>query len=164
MTLGAPRNYHPKWKFTVRIDSISVANFQSCSELASEYGEVQQWEGGSIIPYKTPGRLTYDDITLARGVTGSTELYDWHKAVGGSIEVGGTPAEPAFKRNLDIVQLDRTGVNVRVWRVFGCWPKRFVAGDWDNEADENVIEQLVLAYDYFQLRSAPISVARGSLG
>jgi hypothetical protein len=28
---------------------------------------------------------------------------------------------------------------------------KFVAGDWDNEADENVIESVTLTYDYFEL-------------
>jgi hypothetical protein len=27
----------------------------------------------------------------------------------------------------------------------------FVAGDWDNEADENVIESVTLTYDFFEL-------------
>ena len=56
-----------------------------------------------------------------------------------------------FKRNVEIFQYDRTGVMQRKWRLYGCWPKRFVAGDWDNDADENVIETLVLAIDYFEL-------------
>jgi hypothetical protein len=28
---------------------------------------------------------------------------------------------------------------------------KFVAGDWDNEADENVIESVTLTYDFFEL-------------
>ena len=27
----------------------------------------------------------------------------------------------------------------------------FVAGEWDNESDENVIEQVTLTYDFFEL-------------
>jgi cytochrome c oxidase assembly protein Cox11 len=32
-----------------------------------------------------------------------------------------------------------------------AWPVTFVAGDWDNEADENVIESITLTYDFFEL-------------
>ena len=32
-----------------------------------------------------------------------------------------------------------------------AWPTKFVAGEWDNESDENVIEQVRLAYDFFEL-------------
>jgi len=28
---------------------------------------------------------------------------------------------------------------------------KFVAGNWDNEADEYVIESVTLTYDYFEL-------------
>ncbi|MBC7172782.1 MAG: phage tail protein, partial [Polyangiaceae bacterium] len=31
------------------------------------------------------------------------------------------------------------------------WPIKFVAGEWDNESDENVIEQVTLTYDFFEL-------------
>lgn len=149
--LGTARNYHPKFKFTVQIDGIELGSFQSCTELASEFAQIEQWEGGAIIPYKTPGRLTYDDVTLSRGVTGNTDLYQWHRSVGDAVSGIGLLGEVQIKRNLDIVQMDRVGGELRRWTLWGCWPKRYVAGDWDNDADENVIEQLVLAYDYFSL-------------
>ncbi|MDX9723014.1 MAG: hypothetical protein RBU37_19850 [Myxococcota bacterium] len=28
---------------------------------------------------------------------------------------------------------------------------KFVAGNWDNESDENVIESVTLTYDFFEL-------------
>jgi hypothetical protein len=28
---------------------------------------------------------------------------------------------------------------------------KFVAGEWDNESDENVIESVTLTYDFFEL-------------
>jgi hypothetical protein len=31
------------------------------------------------------------------------------------------------------------------------WPVKLVAGDRDNEADENVIESVTLTYDFFEL-------------
>ena len=33
----------------------------------------------------------------------------------------------------------------------GAWPVKFVAGSWDNESDENVIESVTLTYDFFEL-------------
>ncbi len=32
-----------------------------------------------------------------------------------------------------------------------AWPIKFVAGEWDNESDENVIESVTLTYDFFEL-------------
>ena len=84
-----------------------------------------------------------------------------------------------YKRNLDIVQQDRDGTTLRRWSLSRAWPVKLrprfasavlrtrpsgsrpvcsrrsqavvVAGDWDNEADENVIESVTLSYDYFEL-------------
>jgi len=56
-----------------------------------------------------------------------------------------------YKRNLSIVQLDRDGETLRRWNIFGAWPTQYVAGEWDNDSDEKVIEMVTLPYDYFEL-------------
>ena len=55
-----------------------------------------------------------------------------------------------YKRNIDIVQQDRDGTTLRRWTLSGAWPVKFVAGDWDNESDENVIEA-VKSFALFRL-------------
>jgi hypothetical protein len=32
-----------------------------------------------------------------------------------------------------------------------CWGNEALAGEWDNESDENVIESVTLTYDFFEL-------------
>ena len=41
---------------------------------------------------------------------------------------------------------------LRRWTLTRAWPVKFVAGDWDNDADEIVIESVTLTFDFFQLR------------
>lgn len=155
-TIGTVRSFHKKFKFVVEIDGIAAnvtgggTGFQKCSELSVEVAKVEYSEGGSLIPDKSPGRLTYSDVTLERGSTNSQEMYDWFKSVAdGASNVGLLDAQ--YKRQVDIVQQDRDGSTLRRWRLYNAWPMKFVAGDWDNEADENVIEQVVLTYDFFEL-------------
>lgn len=147
--IGEPRKFHQKWKFIVEIDGFGSAGFQSCSELASEFADIDYSEGGAMIPDKQPGRLTVEDITLSRGATQDLDMYTWHRQVGDAASNAGL-VTPEFKRNLTIVQQDRDGRTLRRWRVFNAYPKRFVAGDWDNEADENVIESMVLRIDRYE--------------
>ena len=45
----------------------------------------------------------------------------------------------------------RQRATLRRWRLTGAWPVKFVAGEWDNNADENVIESVTLTYDVFTL-------------
>jgi phage tail-like protein len=149
--LGTPRSFHKKFKFVVEIDGVASAGFQKASELSVEIANVQYYEGGSLIPNKSPGRLTFADVTLERGATMDKDLFDWFTQVAeASANIG--LKEPFFKRNLDIVQQDRDGSTLRRWSLTGAWPVKFVAGDWDNEADENVIESVTLTYDFFELK------------
>jgi len=148
--IGTPRTFHKKFKFVVEIDGVASAGFQKCSELSVEVANVQYSEGGALIPNKSPGRLTFADVTLERGATQDQDLFDWMTQVADASANAGLN-EPEFKRNLDIVQQDRDGSELRRWRLNNAWPVKFVAGDWDNEADENVIESVTLTYDFFEV-------------
>ena len=148
--IGTPRTFHKKFKYVVEIDGFTHAGFQKCSELSVEVANVQYFEGGSLIPNKSPGRLTFADVTLERGATMDRDLFPWLEMVAVAAANAGLN-EPAFKRNLDIVQQDRDGVTLRRWTLVRAWPVKFVAGEWDNESDENVIESVTLTYDFFEL-------------
>jgi phage tail-like protein len=148
--IGTPRTFHKKFKYVVEIDGFTYAGFQKCSELSVEVANVQYYEGGSLIPNKSPGRLTFADVTLERGATRDHDLFDWFQDVAITSSGLGLP-DVAYKRNLDIVQQDRDGVTLRRWTLVRAWPVKFVAGEWDNESDENVIESVTLTYDFFEL-------------
>ena len=148
--IGNPRSFHKKFKYIVEVDGVGHSGFQKCSELSVEVANVQYYEGGSIIPNKSPGRLTFADLTLERGATQDRDLFDWFQDVAVTASGLGLTGEN-FKRNLDIVQQDRDGTTLRRWSLSRAWPVKFVAGDWDNEADENVIESVTLSYDFFEL-------------
>lgn len=148
--IGQPRSFHAKFKFLVELDDIGHVGFQKCSELSAEIAKVEYFEGGSLIPHKSPGRLTFSDVTLERGATQDRDLYDWFNEVA-IMSSGLGLTGPFYKRNGDIVQQDRDGTTLRRWAITRAWPTKFVAGEWDNEADENVIESVTLTYDFFEL-------------
>ena len=56
-----------------------------------------------------------------------------------------------YMRNLDMVQQNRNGTTLQRWTLTGAWPVKLVAGEWDNESDENVIESVTLTYDFLEL-------------
>jgi phage tail-like protein len=148
--IGKPRSFHKRYKFVVQVDSLGSSAFQKCSELSVECANVQLFEGGSLIPNKSPGRLTFSDVTLERGATQDLELFDWFQDVAVTSSGLGLN-DNSYKRNLDIVQQDRDGSTLRRWTLTGAWPVKFVAGEWDNTSDENVIESVTLTYDFFEL-------------
>lgn len=142
---GVERVYFKKFKFVVEILGVKYAGFKSCSEIAFEVAKIEQWEGGSLIPNKSPGRVTIPDVTLERGATADIELYTWMQQV---VAMDAILLEPQHKRTIDVVQQDRKGNPVRRWTLVGAWPTKFVGGAWDNGSDENTMESVTLAYDY----------------
>jgi len=134
----------------VEIDGVARAAFQKASELSAEVAKVEYSEGGTLIPDKSPGRVTFADVTLERGATREQDLYDWFVDVV-NVAANSGLIDPIYKRMVDLVQQDRDGKVLRRWRLHNCWPTKFTAGEWDNEADENVIEMVVLTFDRFQL-------------
>ena len=147
--IGTPRTFHKRFLFIIESEFANVG-FQKCSELSVEASNIEYYEGGSLIPNKSPGRLKFADVTLERGATKDQDLFDWMSQVADASANAGL-VEPRFKRNLDLVQKDRDGSTLRRWSLSGAWPVKFVAGAWDNEADENVIESITLTYDFFTL-------------
>jgi len=148
--VGTPRSFHHKANFVVEVPGLGSAAFASCGELSVEAAVVTHWEGGRLIPYKAPGRLTFSDVDLQRGATKDRDLYDWFLEVANAASGRGL-ADAGYKRSVDIVQLDRDGETLRRWTLFNAWPSKFVAGEWDNDSDDVVIESVTLTYDYFTL-------------
>lgn len=147
--VGQPRSFDKKFKFLVRIDGIVSAAFQKCSELARELAVVEHFEGGALIPSKSPGRLTYPDITLERGAVFDPDLLVWFET--GAVASGGFGlVDPLYKRTLTVVQQDRDNTPIRLYRVIGAWVMRYTTGDWDNTVDEVRIEAVTLSYDFWE--------------
>jgi phage tail-like protein len=149
--IGNPKSFHHKFKFIVEIDLLGSAAFAKCSELSVEAANILYFEGGALIPNKSPGRLTFSDVTLERGATQDTDLFSWFQDI--ALASSGTGlVDPFYKRSGDIVQNDRDDSELRRWNLIRAWPTKFVAGDWDNDADELVMESVTLTYDWFELQ------------
>lgn len=147
--VGTPRIFQKKFAFIVEIERIQSAKFTKCSELSAEIAKVEQWEGGSLTPDKSPGRVTMSDVTLERGVAnGDSDLYDWWLDVV-KVSANSGLKTPEYKREVDIIQLDRDQSVLIRWVLDGAWPTKMVVGEWDNEADENVVEMMTLTFDSF---------------
>lgn len=149
--IGTPRSYFDKFKFRIEIDGVAYAGFSKCSELSVEVAKIEHWEGGSLIPDKSPGRATFADITLEQGATTDMDLYRWFEQVlDVSAGLGGRGVTGTlYKRNLEIILLDRADQIKQRWKVSQAWPTKFQAGEWDNNSDEKVITSVTLAYDKF---------------
>lgn len=149
--IGEPRHFHSRFRFLVEIDGVGSAAFQSCSDLKAEIAKIEYYEGGVIVPFKEPGRMSVADLTIERAATKDADLFAWFQSTSSAALNGGLRS-PFFKRTGSVVQFDRDNRTLRRWQLSGLWPTSFTAGAWDNGSDEFTMEQVVLTYDFFQLR------------
>lgn len=146
---GTKPSKHNKYAFLVEIPGFASASFQKCSELKRETEIGMIREGGSLIPHKQPGLVTYSDITLERGAFADQDMYAWAEQCGDAAQGSGL-VEPEYKRTIDIVQIDRARKPLVRYRLFGAFVKSHSPGDWDNETSEFVVEKLELTFDYYK--------------
>ncbi len=151
--MAQPRTWYKKYSFIIEIDGIARAAFKSCSDLRVNAETVAYREGGRLNAHKAPGLVEFPPITLERGKTDDFDLYNWFKdtfdAASGTGEV-----TPDLYRTFDIVQLDRKGNSVERYTVYDGWCQQYGAGDWDNDASEVAMEQVVIECDRWERAKA----------
>lgn len=139
--IASPTLVKQRFRFIVEVGGVQGASplrakFRSCSELSMELGKSEIYHGGSVLPFKMPGRITASDVTLESGATQDGSLYSWFAQAAAGI--GGGKAF-AFKRPVSIVEQDRDFSSLNRWHLAAAFPLKFVAGEWDNGSDEFTI-------------------------
>ena len=137
-------NPYANFNFVVEIDGIEVGAFSEV-DLPDATIETIEYRDGSDPgsgARKLPGRVSYSNVVLKRGLTGRTDLWNWFKATrDGALE----------RRNVAIVLLDEARKPVHRWLLQDAWPARFASSDLNARGNEVVIETLELAYEGLEL-------------
>jgi len=128
------------YNFRVEIDGITRAGFKSCSgmEISQNAGTYREGTDRSLIMRKIPGLVSVSDITLARGVTRDSELWQWRRKIASGV---------VDRRNMSIVLVDDTGNDMIRWNLRNCWPTKWTGPSLDATTDELAIETLVIAHE-----------------
>lgn len=126
-------------RFRVEIDGLTASEFLQVTGLESVTAIIDYREGTEA-PFarKLTGLTRYSNIVLKRGITESTELYDWRQSV---IE-GRTE-----RRNGAIILLDEDRNEVARWLFRSGWPCRLSGPDLDALGNEVAIETLEICHE-----------------
>jgi phage tail-like protein len=132
------------YNFSVELDGITRAGFRECSGLENSQNAREYREGTdrNLSVRKLPGLVTHSDVTLTRGVTADSKLWEWReKAMKGKVE----------RHDVSITLLDDTGEPKVTWNLFSAWPRQWTGPALNAAADEIAVEQLVLAYERIEV-------------
>ena len=157
----------PAYLFYVEITGVIVGLFTSCSGLGVSRQVETIGEGGvNDRNYALPGKVSYSNITLSRGLTISRELWNWFR--------NGLYDFQVKKLNLSIVQgasgqdlisaVTSSGNygTVKRWNVENAYPVSWKLSELStSNVNAVAIETLVLAHDGLSLSSVmgtPMSI------
>ncbi|MEO8539211.1 MAG: phage tail protein [bacterium] len=136
----------PGHNFKIEISGIQEAQFTECSgfEVKVEVTEVK--EGGvNDYVHKLPGRQSYSNVTLKRGMVNSIELWEWlHR-------VATKKAKKDEKKNISVVLYDAKGVEQLRWNLIAAYPVKWSSPSMQTSTSSIMVESLELAYQEFTL-------------
>lgn len=134
----AQTNPFRNFRFLVDIGGITAAGFADATIPDMTVAPVNYREGDDQnFGHKLSGLTTYGNISLKRGMTDSTELYEWHQQV---IDSGAEGARKSFS----LILTNEVGDETARWNVIDAWPTKYDASDMSAKGNDVVIETLDL--------------------
>ena len=130
--------------FRVEIDTIPSISFTEVLGLEALIAVVDYRTGDSAANFvsKLPGLGRYSNITLKRGFTQDTSLWEWmHNNLVGVLD----------RRNMSVVLQDSQSSDVLRWNFANAWPCRWAGPELKAECSAVAIETVEICYESFAL-------------
>ena len=135
---------YKNFKFQLMWDGRIVVGVSKVSALKRTTEVVKHREGGdNSTDRKSPGRTTYEAITLERGVTHDPEFERWANLVHPLDDPGMDLKN--FRKDLVLLLNNERGLTVKRYKLFRCWVSEYQAvPDLDANANQTAIEMMKL--------------------
>ena len=136
---------YAQFNFIVELDGIDVAGFTEIGGIAAESDIIEYREGADQpTARKLPGLLTYSNITLKKGYTTNTELWDWRKTTlhGMTERKGGA-----------IILLDEARQPVLRWNFVNGWVSKYEGPGLNSTTNEAAIEAIEISHEGVELEA-----------
>ncbi len=134
---------YKNFKFRVLLDNKPVLGVSKVSSLKRTTEVVKHRHGGeNSIDHKSPGRTSYEAVTMERGITHDLEFERWANLVH---NIDGDPAMDlaGYKKDLTLEVMNEKGQVALRYFLFRCWVSEFTAlPDLDANANAVAIENL----------------------
>jgi phage tail-like protein len=139
MTLAERKDPYLSSRFLVEITGLVVGGFSEVSGLQAET-EFEEIKEGGVNDYihKLPKITKYPNLTLKRGITNSTDLWQWHQdVINGRI----------VRKSGSIILMDSEGNEKWRWNFIDAYPTKWTGPDLKADGSNVAIEALELAHN-----------------
>lgn len=126
------------FRFVVEINGTQVGGFSEVTGLEVRT-EVDEYREGGVNDYvhKIAKETRYPNLTLKRGITDATELWEWHQqVVGGNIE----------RKTVSVVLLDALREEKWRWIFRDAYPVKWNGTDLNATGNTVAVESVELAH------------------
>lgn len=129
--------------FALDVDGVVSAYFKEASGFSNSSEVITHQavdaQGRSVIQ-KIPGDLTWDDISLRRGITDDTALWEWRqKVIDG--DVGSARA------NGSIIMFNQSNEEVARFNFTNGWPSSWKGPDVNSEDQSVAVEEITITHE-----------------
>jgi phage tail-like protein len=129
--------------FYVKLDSLATVAFREISGIGSENDVIVQHQvnsEGKATYVKVPGKLTWNNLVLKKGIDTDMSLWTWRNDV---INQG----VDKQRKNGSIYVVDVTGAAQTTWSIVNAWPCSYVVGTMVPDTNEMLLEEVHLAHE-----------------
>jgi phage tail-like protein len=122
----------------------AVGGFSDVSGIGTEITLMDYRQGNDKVNRvrKIPGLHKSSDVTLKRGIMGTTNFWDW---------VNATRTSPTTQRNIDITLNDEQGLPVVRWKLINARPMKWTGPTLAGKGGSDVaMEELVISAEGFE--------------
>jgi len=151
-----PREFpYQNFAFRVKIgtdDEKSIlAGFQEVSGLGAEVSVAEYRAGNSRenVPIKVFGLGKTADVTMKRGVVGSTDLFEWMQAV----RDGDRSKEQYFRTVTVTLMAEDRSTPILEWKLLNARPMKSTQPALNGKSGDVAVEELVVSAENIQMAS-----------
>lgn len=147
--------------FICEIDGVPIGMFTEVSGLEVTMQPAEIPEGGvNDHVHKLPGRSTWPNIVLRRGVTQSDALFQWMKRTGQGVDpTKPTSTDYVVRPAVGAISLTSvTGMRLRTWVFQDAIPVRWAGPRFASTSTEMPQEELEIAHSGFEASNLGVDV------
>ena len=137
--------------FLFEVDGVEIGRFMEVRGLEVSVETEEIHEGGqNSFTHRLPGRMTWPNIVLKRGVTQNDTLLEWlNKSSGEQFAANGNKLQ---RSTAAVTLIGPSGTRLRSWEFDGAFPVKWTGPSFAVASSDMAVEELEITHHGFRAR------------
>lgn len=140
--------------FLFEVDGVEIGSFKEVHGLELTVETEKYEEGGENgFVHQFPGRMSFPNIVLKRGVVHADALFDWVSKSSGEGFASNKNKLTRCTGAISLIAEDEMHTRLRSWQISGAFPVRWVGPVLDVNVTEHLSEEIEVAHHGFKSKT-----------